>query len=168
MWIKYILILNILLLVISQLATITHELGHALPALIFTKDNVKITLGKRNKKTKQFNLGKINIEFMGFSPFTGFIYCNSNKLNKIQNIIISIGGPVVSLIIGIILLIISRNISYSFLKQSAVFSAYYHIYQFIITIIPIVYPRWWYGYSGCPSDGYRILKLIKLEGDING
>ncbi len=40
---------------------------------------------------------------------------------------------------------------------------YYHIWHFICTVIPIIYPKWWSGYGGYPSDGYNILRVIKED-----
>lgn len=43
----------ILFYMIFLLSTIIHEFGHALPALILTKENVKIILGKNTEKSKK-------------------------------------------------------------------------------------------------------------------
>ncbi len=155
-------LLNIILLIIvSQSATISHELGHAITALIFTEDNVKVTLGKNKTESKKISFKRLYIELKGFQPFLGFVQWNSSKITKFQKIMITAGGPIASLIIGVILIIISRVIKFQLLKQVITFSAYYHIWQVIITSIPIVYPKWWFGYEGHSSDGYKILRLIK-------
>lgn len=36
-----------------------------------------------------------------------------------------------------------------------------NLIQFIVTIIPIVYPKWWGPYGGNSSDGYKVLKILK-------
>ncbi|WP_207710255.1 hypothetical protein [Clostridium sp. C2-6-12] len=56
---------------------------------------------------------------------------------------------------------ISGNIHNNIPKRLISFSGYYHIWQFICTAIPIIYPKWWCGYGGFPSDGYNILRSIK-------
>ncbi|WP_160685164.1 hypothetical protein [Clostridium sp. C2-6-12] len=64
------ILLNILFICIfGQLATISHEFGHAIPALIFTKDKVKITLGNIDMKTKKININRLCIEIGTFQPF---------------------------------------------------------------------------------------------------
>lgn len=156
------LILNaIMFLVVTQITIITHELGHALPALILTKGNVKLTLGRNNEKLKRIRLRRLDIEFKGFDPFTGFVHWTDSKLTKFQKIVILAGGPIVSLVFGILLLLISRSVEHKLLKQIILFSGIYQLYQLICTSIPIVYPKWWGGYGGHSSDGYKILKLMK-------
>lgn len=156
------ILLNIILfIVIGQLSTISHEFGHAIPALIFTRDNVKIVLGRDKVKTKIISIKRLNIELRGFSPPTGFAYWNSNKVKKSQEMIVYLGGPMVSLIIGIILILLSRITKYYLVNQIIKFSASYHFIQFIITFVPMVYPKWWGDYGGHTSDGQRIVNLFK-------
>ena len=156
------LFLNIILfVVVSQLATITHEFGHAIPALIFTKDKVKITLGRENNKGKKLSLGRLNAEVRGFNPFLGFVHWNGEEMTKSQRIAATIGGPIISLILGGCLIFISRGTTSHSIKQITNFSANYYFSQFIITAIPIIYPKCFGGYGDMPSDGYRILKIIK-------
>lgn len=156
------IIFNIVLfLIISQLATISHEFGHAIPALIFTRDKVNIIFGNNSSKTRIIKFRRLNIELRGFSPCVGFVNWNAKKMTKLQRIIACAGGPIVSLIVTITLLIFSTIISNEILKSIVNLSAAYHLYQFIVTSIPIVYPKWWGGYSGYSSDGYNILRLLK-------
>jgi hypothetical protein len=62
---------------------------------------------------------------------------------------------------GVCLILISKTIAHHLLKQIIIFSGYYNVWQFIVTSIPMVYPKWWGGYAGHSSDGYKILRLIK-------
>lgn len=156
------IILNIIILIIvAQLATISHEFGHAIPALIFTKDNVKIILGKEMKKKKEININRITLVIRGFAPFLGFVYWSSSRMTKFQKVLVTLGGPITSLVISLSLIFISKAIDNYIIKQIIIFSAIYHLFQCLFTIIPIKYPKWWKGYEGLPSDGYRVFKLIK-------
>lgn len=156
-------LLNIILFIlIAQITTIAHELGHALSALILSKENIKIILGRRNNKNfKKIGLTRLNIELKGFDPFTGFVQINESKLTKFQKIMFYAGGPIVSLVLAIVLSLIISSIEHEVLKQIIVFSRNYQLLQFIATSIPMVYPKWWGGYGGNSSDGHAILKLIK-------
>lgn len=163
------IILNIIIfLMIFQVSTIIHEFGHALSALILTKENVKITLGRNNQKLKKRSLRRLDIELKGFNPFIGFVHCET-KLTKFQSIMILAGGPIISLVLGILLLLISRNIQDKLLleiillKEMLTLSANYQLFIFILTSMPIIYPKWWAGYGGYPSDGYQIFKLMKAN-----
>ena len=163
------LFLNIILFfMIFQISTIIHEIGHALPALILTKENVKLTLGKNNKKLIKTSFRRLDIEIKGLNLFTGFVYWNESKLTKSQKILILAGGPIVSLVFGIMLLLISKNMENQllleriFLKEMINLAGNYQLVTFIATAIPIIYPKWWAGYGGHPSDGYQILRLMKV------
>lgn len=162
------IILNIILFyVVFLLSTIIHELGHALPALILTKENVRIILGRNDKMLKELSLGRLDIYLKGLNPFVGFTYWGETTLTNLKKIVILAGGPIFSSVFGIGLLLFSRNIGGKllletiFLKEMLTFAGNYHLYIFISTSVPIIYPKWWPGYSGYPSDGYQILKLFK-------
>ncbi|MFT8351015.1 M50 family metallopeptidase [Clostridium saccharoperbutylacetonicum] len=158
------ILLNIILFCIfGQLATISHEFGHAIPALLLTKDSVRIFLGNNTTEIKEISLGRLCIQIGKFQPVLGFTYWNRGKLLKWQSIVICIGGPIFSLLIGLSLLFISGVVHYYLLKKLIFFLAFYNIWQFICTAIPIIYPNWWVGYGGCRSDGYNIMSIIKNE-----
>ena len=92
----------------------------------------------------------------------GFTYWNGSKLSKWQSIIVSAGGPIFSLLIGLSLIFISGVVNYNLLKK---------LISFWRTIIYgnsyvqhlIIYPKWWSGYGGYHSDGYSIMSIIKNE-----
>ena len=160
--------LNIILFyMIFLISTIIHELGHALPALILTRDNVKIILGRNNERLKKVSLKRLDIHLKGFNPFIGFVYWDEPKLTNFKKILILAGGPIFSLIFGIVLLFISRNmeskllVGIILLKQMIILAGNYQLYTFVSTSVPIIYPKWWVGYAGYPSDGYQVLQLIK-------
>jgi hypothetical protein len=153
----------VLFIIINQITTIFHELGHAIPALIFTKDTVKLILGKDISKTKIISVSRLNIELRGFSPSTGFVYWNAGKMTKSQKLVATTGGPLVSLIIGVSLIFFSGAVNDYLIKQIMFFSALYNLFEFITTSIPVIYPKWWGEYGGFSSDGYKVLSLIKTS-----
>ena len=157
----------ILFYMIFLLSTIIHEFGHALPALILTKENVKIILGKNTEKSKKISLSRLIIKFRAFNPFVGFTYWDESELTRFKKIVILAGGPIFSLVFAIVFLLVGRKIENKLLveivllKKVINFAGVYLLYQFISTAIPIIYPKWWPGYSDYSSDGYQVLKLIK-------
>ncbi|MFY9214702.1 MAG: M50 family metallopeptidase [Tissierellaceae bacterium] len=164
------IILNIFLFyMVFLLSTIIHEFGHALPVLILTKGNVKIILGRNNEKSKKISLGRLDVHLKGFNPFTGFAYWDGSKITRVKKIIILAGGPLFSLLFGIVLLLVGRNMENNLLieaillKEMLTLAGNYQLYTFISTSVPIIYPKWWAGYGGYPSDGYQIFKLMKLN-----
>ena len=164
------IILNItLFLMIFQFSTIIHELGHAIPALILTKKNIKIKLGRNNQNVKIINLRRLCIELKSFNPFIGFVNWDKSNITNFESIIILASGPIASLVLGIVLLFIGRNMGNQLLlekillKEMFIFAGNYQLFTFISTFIPIIYPKWWRGYANHPSDGYQILNLIKTN-----
>lgn len=164
------IMLNIaMLFIIIQIITIIHEFGHAIPALILTKEKVKITLGKlgkNNKERGEISLSRLDINLQGLNPLIGFTYWNSSKLKKIQSITILAGGPIISLFLGIVLLFISKNIGDKLLmetfilKEIIIVARNVALSSFVFTAIPIIYPKG-PGHVGKLSDGYQIVKIMR-------
>jgi hypothetical protein len=145
---------------IIQLATFFHELGHAIPAVLFSNDKVKMVLG--NKRTnKSLKINKLSISIRSFEPFTGFVCYNAKNIKKEQIMIICIGGPITSLLIGIISFILSNLISSEMGSELFIFSSIYNVFLFLISIIPITYPNWIGKLGGHLSDGYKAMRVNK-------
>lgn len=84
-----------------------------------------------------------------------------SKLNKQQRACSLAGGPAMSLIMSVVCFLIAISISTGDLHSLLWATAMLNLLQFIITILPITYPRWMPGYSGYPSDGLQLLRLIR-------
>lgn len=146
-------------LIVWPMTTLLHEIGHGLGVIVTSKALAKIYLGNPDEKnTENFRLGRLHFHINW--SYTGYCYWGS-ELNKQQRICTLLGGPAMSLLISIacflFALIISTGDLHSLLRASAMLN----LFQFIITIIPITYPRWMSGYSGHPSDGLQLLRLIR-------
>lgn len=150
--------------IVFQLTTITHELGHAIPARIFSKDKVAIYLGVGNSN-RNFKIGGLQVVLRGFHPLTGFVSWNGEKLTRSGKIISSLGGPLISLMVGIGSLLIAGKMSNTILNNLFTFIAYYNLFQFIVTAIPFKYPSWWGAYGGTTSDGCKVLTLLKEKAE---
>ncbi|MEG0857640.1 MAG: hypothetical protein RSG52_14315 [Terrisporobacter sp.] len=142
-----------------------HELGHAMPALIFTKDEVSVNMGNYNliKKAK-FNRLTINIYGYRSIVDVSFAYVNWTPVeSKLKSIIMIAGGPIASLCTSIILYITLDTIQLSFFMIK-IFNGIlvFSIGQFIGTALPMKYsdnsP-----YKGFTSDGYKIAQWLKLK-----
>lgn len=147
-------------IIVFQLTTIIHELGHAIPARIFSKDKVTIYLGVSNSK-RNFYIGDLQVVLRGFHPFTGFALWNGDKLTRRGKVLSTLGGPLTSLIVGIGLFLLTGKLSNINLNNLFTFMSYYNLFQFIVTAIPIKYPTWWGAYGGVTSDGYKALAILK-------
>lgn len=146
--------------IVFQLTTIIHELGHAIPARIFSKDKVTIYLGVGDSK-RNLKIGGLQVVIRGFHPLTGFASWNGNKLTRSGKIVSSLGGPLASLMVGIGLYLLEGKVSNTILSTLFLFTAHYNLLQFIVTAIPVKYPSWWGAYGGTTSDGYKALAILK-------
>ncbi len=156
--------LNILLIMLIYLAvfyismfisTILHELGHAVMALILTKNDVIIKLGN-DKLIKNIKIKRLTTE-LHQSPFIGFTYFDTEG-SWLKRALICLSGPIVSFVVALIIFRLiadaERNI-YIFMLQ---IYGYVSLFQGIMTIIPMIYRGGPYG--GHKSDGYLAVEVI--------
>ncbi|MGB0383903.1 MAG: hypothetical protein ACPGWR_03685 [Ardenticatenaceae bacterium] len=152
--------LLILWLIILPLATFIHELGHALAALIVTSSDVTIQLGT-DKNALRFHCRRLTIILKLGTGFVGCVWVTkTDQLTPSQLIPIYLAGPLASILSSLLF-----GFVYSTLitERPLLIFAYACFWQFIATIIPIRYPRWWWGYSGYASDGLRLVQTIKKQ-----
>ncbi|NLJ80931.1 MAG: hypothetical protein GX335_07900 [Firmicutes bacterium] len=143
-----------------QMSTFLHEFGHCLPILALTPGNVEMILGF-GKMKNSFKIGRLHLHLKGFAPWVGFMKVKEDVLlTKKLSLLLSLGGPAVSLLIGTSAFLLRFYANSGLLYSVLSVTACYNWYLFICTAVPIVYPQWWIGYSGYPSDGYRVLKLL--------
>ncbi|WP_100013344.1 hypothetical protein [Lentibacillus sediminis] len=134
--------------------------------LLSTKDEVaKVYLGDLTDSNKEtFRIGRVHFHlswgFVGFCSYTR----NAEEFTKFQWIVFMSGGPLLTLVFCIMLILfIFTGDEYGLLKSIALWLAIYNFFQFFWTAIPIRYPAWLGAYAGLPSDGYTILKVLKSK-----
>ena len=81
--------------VLRPIATFIHELGHALPALTFTKAEVEVRIGESFAKPLT-NAGRLGFAWSFRSSFTGFTGYPRETLSKAALSGIILGGPIAS------------------------------------------------------------------------
>lgn len=91
---------------IRVFSVLVHELGHAIPALIFTKERVVVYIGSYGTTENSFRieLNKLTI-FIYKNPLYLLIGLCSHKYNNLsilKNIIVIVMGPLSSFIIAVI------------------------------------------------------------------
>ena len=142
-----------------------HELGHAIPALIFTKGEVSVNIGNYNL-IKKLKLNRLVINIYGYRSImdVSYAYVNWESIDsKFKSIIMIAGGPIASLCTSIVLYLILDTIQLSYLMIK-IFNGMlvFSIGQFIVTALPMKYsdnsP-----YKGFTSDGYKIAQWLKLK-----
>lgn len=156
------IIYSLVYVIFIPILTIIHELGHAIPALIFTQDRVEVDIGNGDLK-KQITFKRLSIKINRYKSFAdisyGLVTCTTIN-NRFKSILVSLGGPFSSLIVSILLYVYLMNAELPYILMIS-FNALltFSAFQFLLTIFPIKY--FYPPYKGYTSDGYNVLQKLK-------
>jgi Tfp pilus assembly protein PilF len=98
------LVLLIIVFIVRPFSTLIHELGHAIPAILLTKEKVSIYIGSYGdpKKSLNFTLGRLEVWFR-YDPFSwqlGLCVPSAKDISTVRKIIYILSGPLASLLIS--------------------------------------------------------------------
>lgn len=157
----------VVLVVILPLLTLLHELGHALPALVHGAQDVTIVLGSSDPERGMVRrrVGRLNLALASWLPLNIGCVRVADPLPFRQRVQVILGGPLTSLLVAAVLVPLAYATRggpelLRILVQGAAAGAFL---GFALTIIPIDYPRWFYGYAGKPSDMRRLIRLARSQ-----
>ncbi|MGF2614673.1 M50 family metallopeptidase [Rossellomorea aquimaris] len=161
------LFVNILIvyLILVPLAVLLHEIGHALGAVLLTKQTrAHVYLGPHvPENAAHFRLGRMHF----YLRLATFGYCSSldkdgkpstEKMSPSQRIAFYAGGPVMSLIFALISLTASSLLTGQLFTLMQAFTIV-NLFTFLSTSLPYIYPKWRRGLAGTPTDGLRIKRV---------
>ncbi|MCM3711930.1 hypothetical protein [Sporosarcina luteola] len=153
------LLIIIFYIIIAPTCVLLHEIGHGLGAVFASKNHVHIYLGSKSEKNKEiFRLGRLHFHIIW--SYIGFAYWEG-ELSKRQRAIALIGGPLMSLLLALLFGLLTLLGPRGDMQTLFWWITLVNFFQFAVTIIPMKYPRWMWGYSGHPSDGLQLLRLLK-------
>ena len=147
------------------ITTFIHEMGHALAALHFTQEPVTIYVGsyKDISKSYKFQSGRLTayITLNVFGWNLG-LCSSSRKVSLQQDLIITLGGPLASLLFGIFLFGVMRNwgLSDGYITLAGVLMVS-SIWDFIVNITPQSSPIYLHDGSITYNDGQQILNRLR-------
>lgn len=155
----------VLILLTRPITTLIHELGHAIPSLIFTDEEVIICIGSYGDVSKSLalKLGRLTIFFkINILEWFLGLCAHSNPKSFVKQIIIVLGGPAASLMLGLILIYyVSQNdLSDGKITIISIFIIS-TILDFFINIIPVNKALYLFNGDVIYNDGNQLLKLIK-------
>ena len=147
-------------------STFLHECGHALTALALTNREVTILLGD-GRKGVRWRKGRLQVVIGWFTGFVGFARYDREQIAPHRILWITLAGPLVSLL----LCILFGGIAFIWSEPQWLVSvvrtlAYATFAQFLFTILPLRYPRWFLAYGGKTSDGWRILEILRPQAPV--
>lgn len=148
-------------IVIFPITTFLHECGHAFTGLSLTNKEFTIQLGNGHNTLKLIRR-RLHVIIGLFSGFVGYTRYDKNQLSTRHILLITIAGPIVSLVFAGLCFFLSALWN-EVPSQGVILSAfaYANLAQLLFTIIPFRYPQWLPGYRGMTSDGWRILEILR-------
>ncbi|MEZ0480378.1 hypothetical protein [Planococcus sp. SSTMD024] len=152
----------IVLLIISY-SLFIHELGHAVATVMASKKSTaEVFLGSCSKANKlKLSFGRITcyltVAISGFCEYV--IPKNSPPFTYRQKIFFYLGGPIASFF-GFVSLFSASHFVSGVAGNIIINSAGANFFLFIMSLIPITYPRF---LGGLPSDGLQIVNLVKAN-----
>jgi hypothetical protein len=145
---------------IYPLCSLLHELGHAIPALLFTNDEVRIQSGI-GEATLFFRIGRLKVTPI-FSPaYNGFCDFSTTDLNHKKLALITLCGPILSGIFAALSLMCLVNPWLEpIVRGIAAIFFYANFRIFLTSMIPAYHasPR---NTPEGPSDGLLFLQYMK-------
>jgi len=159
----------ILLLGVAFFVTITvHELGHAIPALLMTRDEVTIFIGSFGDPYDSFHLkiGRIDFycKYNLLLWYKGCCLCSDDYLSINQRIGFVAGGPIASILETILTWLLISNLQQEdFLR--ILFGSIFVISLGATTysVIPNPVPRYTPSGYAVYSDTYEIFRLLRMK-----
>jgi len=152
-----------------SITTFFHEMGHAVPALLFTKEEkVNVFVGTYGDISNclQLNFGRLAL-YLKLNIFNWRIgLCTHAGIKGfLPNLIVILGGPIASLAIAItaFYFIINNNYSQNWVVL-IVFFLISAIIDFIVNIDPSHTPIKLYNGGITYSDGYQLVNTFKRRG----
>ncbi|HLR43408.1 MAG TPA: hypothetical protein VK067_09240 [Pseudogracilibacillus sp.] len=124
----------------------------------------KIHLGDFSNANKEnFRIGRIHYHIKW--GMVGMCYYEkSSGMKASQRAITSLGGPLLSISFTIILFFLFHyQLFNDYINFFVIGMFWMNLVQSIVTIIPMVYPKWWGRYAGYTSDGYNALKFLQRD-----
>jgi hypothetical protein len=135
------------------LATVLHEAGHAVAALVLTNDRVVIRFSRHLPRWR-FQLGRLRIEGSGL-PLQG-VTASSDRLkeSRLRSAAVLIAGPAVSLLAGLVALVALRTSGPNAVMALSLSAFAINLSAAAVSLIPVRG-----GTTKLPTDGLQLLSL---------
>lgn len=158
----------LLLTIVRGIVVILHELGHAIPAIILTKEKVSIYIGSYGnpKKSVNFRIGLLDVwlSYEMLSWKNGLCVPSAENISINKQIIYVLTGPICSSIFATLYLYLA------FLKDFSDLYLLFAVIFFVISIldlfgnlIPDEKPIELFDKTITYNDGYTLSKLFKYR-----
>ena len=147
----------------KSIATLLHELGHALPALLLTNSPVSIRVGDDSEKPF-IDAGRMTLSLSLRTASIGFTSYDRNSLSVFRLVLVVLGGPVISLsacLLSTWFIVHGPESLWIRLLVAAFLSAKGLV--FLRSIIPVKLRPTNEFPEGPPSDGLDLIRILYNE-----
>lgn len=150
-----------------SITTLFHELGHAIPALIYTPNRVVVHIGSYGDVAKSLHLtiGRLDIYFqLNLLAWNLGMCTHEGELSIGQRLLILFGGPVFSVLLAVPLFtqFFNPNVNDLLRFIIAVFFAG-AVFDFFVNIIPVSRPIVLHNGNVTYNDGQQIAQLLSTR-----
>ena len=162
-WVTLLVIFGILFW--NFITVLIHELGHAFPSLLFTKDPVWVFVGTSNPndKTAGFRLGRLNLSFVPlFMPVDAGVCYHTPAKKWLHRVIIVLGGTLFTFLSASVFMwwVYSNGMS-DIWKFNAIFFLGLSGLQLVTNLYPRVIYESGDGGKAHVTDGQHFLLLLR-------
>jgi tetratricopeptide (TPR) repeat protein len=160
------LVIIFLFLLIRKLTVVFHELGHAIPALLLTREPVTIYIGSYGdpEKSIHFNIGRLEVWFK-YNPVLwriGLCVPKAKSISYNRQFIYILGGPMASLIIGLISFYYTFSTQANdFVQLTCFLFLISAIFDVFLNLVPSKKPIILHDGSIIFNDGYALVRLFR-------
>lgn len=162
------LFLILFAIILRPLTTLIHELGHAIPALIYTDKKVTLYLGSYGNPDKSFKvvMGRLELFFSKrlINWKIGLCVMEEQELAINKQIIFVLMGPLASLLLALIVTYLILFVDFS--DPVLIILIFFNIstyYDFYINIVPMNKPIKLHNGSTVYNDGMQLRELLKYR-----
>lgn len=161
-------LLALLICLLWPITTLIHEIGHAIPALLFTRKKVTLYIGSYGDpdKSARINLGFLEIWFR-YNPLhwqRGLCRHAPVANSTFKEILIVLCGPLASFILGICSLYFSFHFySHGLVKLILIVFVGLAIFDLLINLIPSSKPILLYDGATAYNDGYSLILVLRYS-----
>lgn len=166
--ILFVTFLALLALITRPFLVLFHELGHAIPAILMTRQSVSIYIGSYgdSKKSLHVSIGLLTIWFK-YNPFSwgpGLCITSAKQIPINQQIIYILTGPLASFIIAILACYFTFSYDlHGFLKLFLITFLVVSIFDLFVNLIPSTKPIKLYDGGLTYNDGYLLKQLFHYK-----
>ncbi|MDR6562854.1 MULTISPECIES: tetratricopeptide repeat protein [unclassified Arcicella] len=167
-FIYIILLFALITLIIIPFIVLFHGLGHAIPAILMTREKTSIYIGSNGdpQKSFHFNIGLLEI-WLNYNPLLwrfGKCVPTANEITIDKQIIYTLTGPLASFLIAIIACYFTFVYDlHGSIKLILVIFFCSSIIDLLINLVPRTTPMKLYDGSYVYNDGYRLKQLFAYK-----